>query len=135
MGPRGKAAALDWAVSSGLQDKMVRKTAQLSVGAGDHTTRFYEIYKKNFRPEGISKSTRLLCEENGLDFHPLVIEQHGGGWGNELKHIVQYVAGGVARVWNTDLHLESKKLAQQISLTLQLENARAICDRYPEPGV
>ena len=78
-------------------------------------------------------TTQKLCESKGLDFFPLVLEQHGGGWGTEVKEAVHYVANAVAETWNTDTVEESKKIARRLSTTLPMENARAIWDRIPEP--
>ena len=65
----------------------------------------------------------------------MVLEQHGGGWGTEVKEVVHYVASAIAEVWNTDTVDESKKIAHRLSTTLHVENARAIWDRIPEPEV
>ena len=80
-------------------------------------------------------STQKFCESKGLDFFPMVLEQHGGGWGTEVKEVVHYVAGVIAEVWNAETVEESKKIARRFSTTLHMENARVIWDKIPEPEI
>ena len=126
-GPGGKAAAVDWAVTSGLQSDTIVKGETNA----QYAMKWYESYKREYRPRDMVKSTATLCRENGLDFYPLVIEQHGGGWGGAMKEVIAFISTGISDKWNTEIHVESKKFAQQISTTLHMENARAIWGRYP----
>ena len=64
-------AAWDFAVTSGIRADEIHVSA---VGAG-HCTVAYEEVKRQYL------DTASQCAQQGLQFVPMVVEAHGGGWG------------------------------------------------------
>ena len=102
---------MDFAVTSGMS------SADLHRSAIDHTAAIvdYEAYKRNYL------STTTLCEQQGLQFLPIVAEGHGGSW-------------GYANHNGIDTSTACSEFAQRMSITLERENARAILRRLSSGG-
>ena len=73
----GGAAALDFAVTSGMRSTNLHRSAI------DHTAAVvdYEASKRSYL------STASQCEQQGLQFLPVVVEGHGGTWGPTAKEV------------------------------------------------
>ena len=67
----GGAAALDFAVTSGLHADLLEQTA----ADGLSCLRSYENIKNSFM------DTAAHCASEGLTFIPMVVEAHSGAWG------------------------------------------------------
>ena len=118
-GPRRQPAALDWAVTSGLR---ADKVNQVAAGGADSLAD-YAAFKDNY------KDTLAKCQEQGIRFMPLVIEAHGGGWGSQLRHAVNFLATQQRAAGDWCRQGTATRMAQRISTSLQKENARAILRR------
>ena len=72
---QGVPAALDFAVTSGLRDIVVDRSAQNGTAAAV----VYEDFKREYL------DTERACEEEGIKFIPMIIEADGGGWGPQAQ--------------------------------------------------
>ena len=68
---RGAPAALDFAVTSGLQSSIVNRSAL----DGSAPTMIYEDFKRTHM------GTEAACQGEGITFLPVICEADGGGWG------------------------------------------------------
>ena len=66
-----------------------------------------------------------------LQFVPMVVEAHGGGWSPLARATLDWISKHQASCHNDDPAAISLKIAQRISCTLHRENARAILQRAP----
>ena len=71
-GPGNKPAALDFACTSGLRFDRLRA----AIDEPDGVCADYEDMKRNFRPDNEDRGTEELCEQQGFQFLPMVIEPH-----------------------------------------------------------
>ena len=69
----GPPAALDFAVTSGLNQDVINASAVDSEAA----CRIYKDRKKSYR------DTFSNCQQEGFTFVPMIVEAVGGGWGKE----------------------------------------------------
>ena len=126
-GVRRQPAALDWAVTSGLRADRVEQVAS---GSADILAE-YADFKDSF------KDTKEKCQAQGIDFVPLVIEAHGGGWGAPLRSVACFLAAQQKATGEWCRESTALRTAQRISTALQRANARAILRRLgscrPEP--
>ena len=115
----GGPAALDFAVTSGM------RSADLHRSAIDHTAALvdYEAHKRNYL------STAVLCEQQGLQFLPMVVEGHGGSWGSIAKEAFKALCREHANHNGVTMSSSCSDFAQRMSITLERENARAILRR------
>ena len=115
----GGAVALDFAVTCGL------RATELYHSATDpsHSLVEYENFKREYL------STAQQCEQQHLQFTPMVVEAHGGSWGPAAKETFKAIARAFADQSGTPVCVASAELAQRISITLERENARAILRR------
>ena len=115
----GGPAALDFAVTSGL------RADELHHSATDHSHCIaeYESFKRSYL------STEQQCQEQGLQFIPMVLEAHGGSWGSAAKDVLKTIAREYANQTGVTLSQAVSDLTQRISTTLERENARAILRR------
>ena len=111
--------ALDFAVTCGL------RSDHLHHSAIDHTHALteYEDFKRNYL------ATAQQCEQQGIQFTPMVVDAHGGGWGPAAKEVFKIIARAHANQTGTSISMASSEIAQRISITLERENARAILRR------
>ena len=123
-GPRRQPAALDWAVTSGLRSDRIQHVAQ---GSADVLAE-YADYKRTY------KDTQTKCQEQGIEFVPLVIEAHGGGWGAQLRQAVGFLAIQQKAAGEWCREGAPVRIAQRISTSLQRENARAVLRRLSATG-
>ena len=116
--------ALDFAVTCGLRGD------QLHHSANDHTHALTECedFKKNYL------STAQQCELQGLQFTPMAVDAHGGGWGAAAKEAFKIIAREHANQTGTSASMATSRLAQRISITLEWENAHAILRRLSSIG-
>ena len=118
---RGKPAALDLAVTSGLKRDMVERSAE--TGSAAVTT--YEDFKRNYL------ATEATCQENGLNFIPLICEADGGGWGPAANAVWSELAKHKSAMTGEPNSITATRLLQSLGLILHKENARAILRRSP----
>ena len=122
-GSRRQPAALDWAVTSGLR---ADKVDHVAAGTADILAE-YASYKETY------KDTRAKCEEQNIDFLPLIIEAHDGGWGQHLRQTVAFLAAQQKTSGEWCREGPATRMAQRISTALQRANARAILRRCCPP--
>ena len=118
---RGGPACLDFAVTSGLRDTVVRRSAT------DGTTAVcaYEDIKRSHL------GTELACQSEGLTFIPVVVEADGGGWGPAAHKTWNQLAKHMSTMTGEDDSKIVVRLLQSLGLVLHRENARAIIRRLP----
>ena len=121
----GGAAALDFAVTSGMQTDCLRDSA---ADAGSAAIK-YELKKKEY------KETAAKCIEVGFQFVPMVCEAHSGSWGPEAKKIFKCLAKAAACNAGDEEDDKMQWTMQSISVVLHRENARAILRRFPPAAV
>ena len=73
--------------------------------------------------------TASQCAQQGLQFVPMVVEAHGGGWGPSAAAVWKHLAKESASASGVEISLACSELAQRLSTTLQRESARAILRR------
>ena len=104
---------------------MVRHSA-----AGAETVKsMYEGFKCSFCPAGETQTTEGLCTQQGLNFIPMVIESHAGGWGSAARQTLAFIARSVAAAREEKQEVVSLRIAQRMSIALHRETARAILKR------
>jgi len=115
----GGPVALDFAVTCGLRADVLHHSAT------DHTRALvnYENFKRDYL------STAQQCEQQGLQFIPMVAEAHGGSWGAAAKETFKAISREYSNQAGVTISQASSELAQRISITLARENARAILRR------
>ena len=118
-GAKRAPAALDWAITSGLR---ADKVHQIAEGTSDILAE-YADFKRTY------KDTESKCQRQGLQFVPLIIEAHGGGWGGPLRQVAGFLAAQQKTAGEWCREGTGARMAQRISTTLQRENARAILRR------
>ena len=89
----------------------------------------YETFKREYVAPGEIASTDALCNGQGIEFVPVVIESHGGGWGREARHVFGRMARHLAAAQRSDEETTGLQTAQRISISLHRENARAVLRR------
>ena len=112
-------AALDFAVTSGLRADVLHASAL----DGGHSTEAYEDVKRLYL------DTAAQCSAQGLQFVPLVVEAHGGGWGPSAVTLWKKLAKEYASASGIHNSVACSEIAQRLSTTLQRECARAISRR------
>ena len=124
-GPSRDPAALDWAVTSGLRaDRVESSTRGPAELLGE-----YAEFKCSF------KETERKCRDQGIRFVPLVIEAHGGGWGENLHQACHFIAGQQKAAGDWCREGTGQRLAQRISTALQRANAQAVLRRRPTASI
>ena len=118
---RGAPAALDLAVTSGLRNDLVTKSAE----DGSAAVNAYEDFKRTYL------NTEAICQQEGITFIPLVCEADGGGWGPAAHRVWSVLAKYKSvRTGEQDSTIATH-LLQSLGLILHRENARAILRRTP----
>ena len=118
-GPAGRGAAVDLAVTSGLQQEMIARSGMDSSAV----LADYEEKKKNYL------QTAQQCESAGFDFIPFVVEAHGGGLGCSGKRLCGFLASSAAVEQGQEVQESAGKLHRRLSVALQRETARAVLRR------
>ena len=117
--------ALDFACTSGLRADRL----QLSRDSPELVLTGYEDFKREHKPPGETETTETLCRNEGLNFVPMVVEAHGGGWSTAARAVLDGIAKCVAAAQYDNHEIASLAIAQRLSVTLHRENARAIVRR------
>ena len=118
---RGVPACLDFAVTSGLRSDNIRDSAR----DPSAVVTAYEGYKCSHL------DTKAHCRSEGMAFVPMVMEGHGGSWGQEAAKFWSKLAKTHALASG---ELRSSVLSAflgSMSVILHRENARAIIRRSP----
>ncbi len=118
-GPHDAGAALDFAVSSGMQAGELREAASTPELVFER----YEAKKCKHL------DTARLCAAAGFRFCPMVIEAHGGGWSPSARRVLDWIAGQGAAASGEVRAGVCLRVAQRMSCVLQRENARAVLKR------
>ncbi len=115
----GGPAAWDFAVTSGLRSDLLFEAAeQPGTVVAD-----YERHKRSYL------NTARACDDQGLEFLPVVVEAHSGTWGPTARAVWRFLAKAWAATSGHDMSYVCSDLAQRTSTTLQRENARAVLRR------
>ena len=120
----GAPAALDFAVTSGLREDSM----SASVADADSSLLRYEDHKCTY------KDTRTQCQDQGIQFIPMVMEASGGGWGPQARKVWTRLAKASSIISGEPESKQAEALLQRLSFTLHKENARAILRRVAAPG-
>lgn len=112
-------AALDLAVTSGIRAGNLSATA----ADGSRAITDYEARKRGFQ------NTETTCQNEGLQFLPLVAGACGGGWGPTAIKTWRELAKATAARSNEPPSVETERLLQALAVALQTENARAALRR------
>ena len=118
---QGLPCALDFAVSSGLRTSIVEGSAR----DGSSCARAYEAFKCEHL------NTRARCEEEGITFLPMVVEAHGGGWGQEAHKVWAQLAKLKCSITGERESSTACNLLQRSGVVLHRENAGSILRRWP----
>ena len=122
---RGIPAALDFAVTSGLRRNMVEKSAV----DGKSATTSYEDFKRSHL------DTEAKCQEEGIQFIPMICEADGGGWGKAAHQVWSELAKRKAIIAGEQSSITAVRLLQSLGIILHRENALSILRRLPRsPG-
>ena len=116
-------AAFDLAVTCGLRPGQLGAVA----ADGGRPAADYEARKRSHL------DTQRLCEQQGIQFVPLVVESNGG-WAPSALRAWQDLARAVAARSGEAASVEADRLFQALAVTLQRENARAVLRRAPISG-
>ena len=116
---RGLPAALDLAVTSGLRNDLVDRTAQ----DGTTAVKSYEAFKRSYL------NTESSCKENGITFIPIICKADGGGWGQAAHAVWGELAKYKSSMTGESSSITATHLLQSLGLILHRENARAILRR------
>ena len=118
---RGAPAALDFAVTSGLRNDMVNKSAE----DGSSAARAYEELKRSHM------DTEAICQEEGITFIPMVCEADGGSWGPAAHQVWSELAKYKSVLTGEHSSIIATRILQSLGLILHRENARSILRRPP----
>ena len=119
---RGIPAALDLAVTSGLKNEVVHRSATDGLAA----VLVYEDFKRSHL------DTETACQEEGIKFIPVICEADGGGWGPAAHTVWSEIAKHKSILTGEDISVTASRLLQSLGLILHRENARAILRRAPK---
>ena len=114
-------AALDLAVTSGLKRDMVDRSAI----DGSAAVTAYEGFKRTYL------ATEATCQEEGINFIPMICEADGGGWGPAAHSVLSEIAKYKSVLTGDQCSTIATQLLQSLGLILHRENARAILRRLP----
>eukprot|EP00662_Eupelagonemidae_sp_cell21_P058166 gene58166-biopygen117091 len=117
----GNPAALDFAVTSGLRVGFLDECA----ADGSAATTTYARYKRGYL------DTASHCLEEGIDFIPMIMEAHGGSWGEDARNLFHELSKSAARLTGDSPPEKLEQYLQSISVTLHRANARAVLRRAP----
>ena len=116
-------AALDLAVTCGLRPGQLPQAAAAEGAWAVGPATDYEARKR------AHLNTAQLCAEQGLQFLPIVAEGSGGGWGPTAQKVFAVLGRALAARSGELAAIETDRLGQAMSFTLQRENARAVLRR------
>ena len=119
----GRPEAIDFAVTCGIRPSRV----SLACRAPEDVLQEYTEYKNNHN------DTAAECQRQGFLFTPFIVEAHGGSWCPDARRLADFTARQqvAAGMWAKEgLPL---RLAQRISCTIQVQNARAMLRRLAQP--
>ena len=119
----GQAAAVDFAVTSGL------RSDTLVTSATDATAvlAMYDDRKRSYL------DTEAACNIAGLAFLPFIIEADGGGLGTTARRVCSFIAKASAAKTSGEAVEQATSLLRRITVSLHRENARATLRRLPAP--
>ena len=117
----GGAAALDFAVTSGLRTDLLEQTS----ADGKSSLTSYEHYKNSYL------DTAAHCASEDISFIPMVVEAHSGAWGPAATKVWLRLGKAISLVSGESAAVEALRARQNLGLTLHRETARAILRRSP----
>ena len=117
----GRPAALDFAVTSGLRiDNVPVSQQDCSLPCSRYADR-----KRAFL------DTAAHCQEEGIDFIPMIVEASSGSWGAEARELFREMSKTAARLTGDPYSVKLEQSMQTLSVCLHRANARAILRRAP----
>ena len=119
----GGSAALDFAVTSGLRNDMLLRSAN----DGSACLSIYENYKITYL------KTAETCAENGITFVPMVIEAYSGGWGPAATKVWRRLGRAISLISGESSAVEALRVKQNLGLAIKRKTARAVLRRFPQP--
>ena len=96
---------------------------QKSVEDGSSAVKAYEQFKRSHM------DTEFICQEEGINFIPLICEATGGGWGPAANTVWSEIAKTKSTLTGENVSITANRLLQSLGLILHKENARAILRR------
>ena len=72
----------------------------------------------------------MLCAQQGIQFVPMVIEAHAGGWSKTARRVLDAVAKSLSTSWNRDEEVAGLAIAQRLSTTLDRETRGRCCGAF-----
>jgi len=117
---RGTPIAFDFAVTSGL-----RNIAETMRDPSTATTS-YEDFKRTHL------DTERLCQADGFDFCPVVVEAVGGAWGPAATKVLNELAKSKSMMTGEKVDHLRAQLYQNLGVILHRENARSVLKRLFE---
>jgi len=117
---RGTPIAFDFAVTSGLRN--IPETMRDPSTA----TTSYEDFKRNHL------DTERLCQADGFDFCPVVVEAVGGAWGPAATKVLNELAKSKSMITGESVDHLRGQLYQNLGIILHRENARSVLKRLFE---
>ena len=112
---------MDFAITSGLQPSIVSRSAE----DGTAAVKDYENFKRGHL------DTEAICQEQGINFIPVICEADGGGWGPAGHKVWSQLAKHKSVITGESSSIIVTRLLQSLGLILYRENARSILRRYP----
>ena len=120
---KGRAGAVDFAVTSGLRNDFLSVAAQEPAAVWGH----YETFKRQYL------GTEASCNERNIEFLPFVVEAHGGGLGPVARRVCASIAQAAAARAGEEVTNQAASLLRRITYSLHRENARAVLRRLFTP--
>ena len=117
----GKPAALDFAVTSGLSIDLL----PVSEEDASLPCSLYANRKRQFL------DTAAHCQEEGIDFIPMIVEASSGSWGVDARNLFREVSKTAARLTGDPYSVKLEQCLQNFSISLHRANARAVLRRAP----
>ena len=114
----GRPAAVDLAVTSGLQCGLLESSA---TDGGDAAARYEAIKCEDMQ-------TKSQCDEVGIAFTPFVVEAEGG-LGHTGRKLLRRIAADAARLTGKPASWRAEMVSQSLSIVLQRANAQAVLRR------
>ena len=73
-----------------------------------------------------------MCQDEGIQFIPVICEANGGGWGPAAQAVWSEIAKHKSSMTGESHSVTATHLLQSLSLILHKENARSILRRSPQ---
>lgn len=115
----GRDTALDVSVTSPIQASLVERAAEVTGYAAD--ARFKTKIASNYS----------ACNQQGVEFIPLIVETHGG-WDPRSLKVIKKIAGQLSSHTGKDQAEATNHLLQKLAISLVKSNTGLILSRKPK---